>query len=109
MRGAPAKVIQELAGHTRLTTTMRYMHLAEGHKEQAIRLLDRRAAVSSAPEAGRALAAQGPGTTRKQGQHASTREGTPDRGAERPNGNLTATGHAVARCASKARPGRCGP
>jgi site-specific recombinase XerD len=42
MHGAPAKVIQELAGHTHLTTTMRYMHLAEGHKEQAIRLLDRR-------------------------------------------------------------------
>jgi site-specific recombinase XerD len=48
MQSAPAKVIQERAGHTHLTTTMRYMHLAEGHKEQAIRLLDRRPA-STAP------------------------------------------------------------
>jgi integrase len=44
MRGAPAKVIQELAGHRHLTTTMRYMHLAKGHKEQAISLLDHRPA-----------------------------------------------------------------
>ncbi|ACL67027.1 integrase family protein [Anaeromyxobacter dehalogenans 2CP-1] len=50
MRGAPAKVIQELAGHTHLSTTMRYMHLAEGHKEQAIRLLDDRPV--TAPAAG---------------------------------------------------------
>jgi len=40
MRGAFAKAIQELAGHTSLSTTMRYMHLAEGQKEQAIRLLE---------------------------------------------------------------------
>ena len=42
MRGGAAKAIQELAGHTHLSTTMRYMHLAEGHKEQTIRLLERR-------------------------------------------------------------------
>jgi hypothetical protein len=35
---------RRLAGHTHLTTTMRYMHLAKGHKEQAIRLLERRTA-----------------------------------------------------------------
>ena len=51
MRGAPAKVIQELAGHTHLSTTMRYMHLAEVHKEQTIRLLERRA--TPAPQGGR--------------------------------------------------------
>jgi integrase len=49
MRGAVPKAIQELAGHAQLTTTMRYMHLAEGHKEQAIRLLDRRPAAAPAP------------------------------------------------------------
>ena len=32
----PAKVIQELAGHADLTTTMRYMHLANGSKQAAI-------------------------------------------------------------------------
>jgi integrase len=45
MRGGAAKAIQELAGHTHLSTTMRYMHLAEGHKEQTIRLLERRPAL----------------------------------------------------------------
>ncbi len=36
----PAKVIQELAGHADLFTTMRYMHLAKGSKEAAIAVLD---------------------------------------------------------------------
>jgi site-specific recombinase XerC len=40
MRGVPAKVIQELAGHADLTTTMRYIHLAKGSKEAAIAVLD---------------------------------------------------------------------
>jgi len=40
MRGAPALAIQELAGHTSLTTTMRYMHLSPSEKDRAIRLLD---------------------------------------------------------------------
>jgi hypothetical protein len=35
---APAN--HELAGHRHITTTMRYMHLAKGQKEQAVRLLD---------------------------------------------------------------------
>jgi hypothetical protein len=39
MRGAPAKAIQELAGHQHLSTTMRYMHLS-----RAIGLLNRRGA-----------------------------------------------------------------
>jgi hypothetical protein len=42
MRGAAVKAIQELAGHTELTTTMRYMHLSPAAREDAIRLLDRR-------------------------------------------------------------------
>jgi len=40
MKGAPVKVIQELAGHADLKTTMRYMHLAQGSKESAIALLE---------------------------------------------------------------------
>jgi integrase len=42
MRGAPAKAIQELAGHSNLTTTYRYMHLSPAAREGAIRLLNRR-------------------------------------------------------------------
>ncbi len=40
MRGAPARAIQELAGHQDLTTTQRYMHLSPAALEDAIRLLD---------------------------------------------------------------------
>ena len=40
MRGAPAKAIQELAGHSDLVTTQRYMHLSPAAVESAIRLLD---------------------------------------------------------------------
>src|SRR5262245_20431499 len=39
-RGAPARAIQELAGHQDLTTTQRYMHLSPAAIEGAIRLLD---------------------------------------------------------------------
>ncbi|BDG06000.1 tyrosine-type recombinase/integrase [Anaeromyxobacter oryzae] len=42
MRGAPAKAIQELAGHQHLATTLRYMHLSPAAKDAAIRLLDDR-------------------------------------------------------------------
>jgi integrase len=40
MRAAPAKAIQELAGHQDMTTTQRYMHVSPAAIEQAIRLLD---------------------------------------------------------------------
>jgi integrase len=40
MRGAPARAIQELAGHRDLSTTQRYMHLSPNAVDDAIRLLD---------------------------------------------------------------------
>jgi integrase len=42
MRGAAPKAIQELAGHTTLTMTMRYMHLAPTALREAISRLDSR-------------------------------------------------------------------
>ena len=44
MRGAPAKAIQDLAGHQHLSTTMRYMHLSPSERERAIGLLNGRGA-----------------------------------------------------------------
>ncbi len=44
MRGAPAKAIQELAGHADLTMTQRYMHLSPAALDAAIRLLENRGA-----------------------------------------------------------------
>ena len=41
MRGAPARAIQELAGHQDLTTTQRWMPLSPAALEGAIRLLER--------------------------------------------------------------------
>ena len=40
MRGAPARAIQELAGHQHLGTTQRYMHLSPAALDAAIRLLE---------------------------------------------------------------------
>jgi site-specific recombinase XerD len=40
MKGAPARAIQELAGHQELGTTQRYMHLSPAALEAAIRLLE---------------------------------------------------------------------
>ena len=40
MRGAALKAIQDLAGHSTLSTTLRYMHLAPSALREAIGLLD---------------------------------------------------------------------
>jgi hypothetical protein len=40
MRGAPARAIQELAGHRDLITTQRDMHLSVAALDSAIRLLE---------------------------------------------------------------------
>ncbi len=40
MKGAPARAIQELAGHQNLGTTQRYIHLSPAAFDAAIRLLD---------------------------------------------------------------------
>jgi site-specific recombinase XerD len=40
VRGAPPKAIQELAGHSTLSMTLRYMHLASSALNEAIALLN---------------------------------------------------------------------
>jgi site-specific recombinase XerD len=40
MRGAAIKVVQELLGHTDITTTMRYAHLSPETRRDAVALLD---------------------------------------------------------------------
>ena len=49
--GAPALAIQELAGHSHISTTMKYMHLSPTTRGAAIALLDR--AWDAAPEGAR--------------------------------------------------------
>jgi site-specific recombinase XerD len=56
MRGAPARAIQELAGHQELSMTQRYMHLSPAALDAAIRLLD---APQSAPGFGDMLETEG--------------------------------------------------
>ena len=40
MAGVPTRVIKEMAGHASITTTERYMHLAPGSTEDAVRRLE---------------------------------------------------------------------
>ncbi len=47
MMGAVTKAIQELAGHTSVTTTECYMHLAPAVVDETVRLLDRRSPTTS--------------------------------------------------------------
>jgi integrase len=49
MKGAPARAIQELAGHQDLTTTQRYMHLTPAALDAAIGLLNKPGPTKSGP------------------------------------------------------------
>ncbi len=53
MRGAPARAIQELAGHQDLATTQRYGHLSPAALDAAIRLLDDAAEALATAQGGR--------------------------------------------------------
>jgi hypothetical protein len=55
MEGAPVKAIQELAGHTELTTTMRYMHLSPAVRDCAIKPLETRSASAGAAKSAQVL------------------------------------------------------
>jgi site-specific recombinase XerD len=58
MRGAPARSIQELAGHENLATTQRYMHLSPAAIEGAIRLLEYPVGLSARGDSGEADATE---------------------------------------------------
>lgn len=51
MRGAPGRAVQELAGHSELGTTQRYMHLSPAALDAAIQLLERRGNSGATAEA----------------------------------------------------------
>jgi integrase len=40
MRGGSLKALQEILGHANIKTTMRYAHLSQEHKKEAVKLLD---------------------------------------------------------------------
>jgi integrase len=40
MRGGSLKALQEMLGHSNIRTTMRYAHLSQEHKKEAVKLLD---------------------------------------------------------------------
>ncbi len=64
MRGAPARAIQDLAGHMDLATTQRYMHLSPAAIEGAIRLLDSPVGLSRRGDYGETGSAEIPNSSR---------------------------------------------
>jgi integrase len=60
MCGAPARAIQELAGHQDLMTTQRYMHLSPAALDAAIRLLESGGASADRGAQGEAAGTEGP-------------------------------------------------
>ncbi len=49
MCGAPARAVQELARHSELGTTQRYMHLSPAARDAAIQLLEDRGNMLATP------------------------------------------------------------
>jgi site-specific recombinase XerD len=47
--GAPTMAIKELAGHSSIVTTQRYMHLSPSDRDRAIRLLEQQAGTATEP------------------------------------------------------------
>jgi site-specific recombinase XerD len=59
MAGVPAKTIQELARHSTLLTTMRYMHLSPSAKDEGIAMLARSRATGGGVVTGQGSAQDG--------------------------------------------------
>ncbi len=79
MRGVSAKAIQELAGHTDLKTTQRYMHLAPRVLEDAIHALEQPAPWQNRgkdPNGGNVVHVEKPGTVSDSGLSESDPIGT---------------------------------
>ena len=59
MQGVPVNAIKELAGHSDIMTTMRYMHLSPALKDAAVQALDQRDAAIARGEAAKASGRHG--------------------------------------------------